>query len=295
MTSDPFPGFAFPPLLRLRLVFQAETLIAPPQASGAMWRGALGKVLRESDPDTYAALFEPRPPSGSGIGPGNMPGPFVLDPAPLPDLVAAPGEPIEVDVTLIGPGIEAAGGVITGFDRAARGGLGKGGGRARLVDWAPVWSDDPDGFPEVPPVPALPRHAMVVLKSPWISGGEPMTQRSFRITAFAEAVWRRFRAVCAAFGAGQLSAPLPRTEPGCGSLQLWAQPMHRWSARSKVEDDMSGTMGSFVLQLTPAEAAFWPALWWTQWTHIGAKTAFGQGAVRVHPLAGDQGAVTRTA
>ena len=220
---------------------------------------------------------------GSAVASDNMPSPFVLDPTPLTELAVLPGDTISLDITLIGPGVDDAAVVVQAFQQAGATGLGKGRGRANLTQAGTVWTTDPEGRPEIPQPPALPRRAMVVLQSPWRSGAEPFTQRNFRIAAFLRAVWRRHEAVCAAF-TGMSPQPTPHLDADVAAVQLWPVHQHRWSAKLRIEDDMSGTMGSFILQL-PQNKAFWTALWRCQWLHIGQKTSFGLGALRVHPLA----------
>jgi len=159
-----------PPLFRIRLEFVAQTLIVPPPAIGAMWRGAFGSALRRMDPGAYQRLFEPVPPDGSSVKPQNMPSPFVID-ADLPsDLVVLPGETLCVDITLVGDAVAETLIVVQAFEAAAAKGLGKGRGKAELRHAGTIWLDDPEGAPCVPLVPPRPASALVVLPPPGAAG-----------------------------------------------------------------------------------------------------------------------------
>lgn len=145
-------GFVFPPLLRTRLVFEAQELIIPPAVIGAMWRGAFGRALRTNDPAVYSRMFEPCLPE-SPIPAGNFPSPFVLDADSPSDLVVLSGDPIALDITLFGPAVNDAAAIVEAFQQAGIDGLGKGRGRADLQQAGTVWGDDPEGRPEIPTVP----------------------------------------------------------------------------------------------------------------------------------------------
>lgn len=56
----------------------------------------------------------------------------------------------------------------------------------------------------------------------------------------------------------------------------------RWSASQQRDVDMSGIIGSFVLDLRGAEALF-PYLWLGQWLYAGKGTVMGMGAIRLRP------------
>ncbi|SNR44657.1 Uncharacterized conserved protein [Puniceibacterium sediminis] len=273
-----------PAVFRIRLEFVAHTPIVPPPAIGAMWRGAFGNALRRMDPGAYQRLFEPFPPQGSSVKKQNMPSPFVIDADAPPDLVILPGETFLVYFTLIGEAVAEALIAVQAFEAAAADGLGKGRGTAELTHAGTIWSDDPNGAPAVPLVPQRPASALVVLRTPWRGGKEPFRQTTFRKEVFAKAVWDRAQRVCEVFDGDVLPA-FGGVALEVSQLQIWPQILHRWSAKLGIEDDMAGTMGSFVLHL-PNDDMFWAALWWSQWLHIGQKTSFGLGSVRVHPREG---------
>lgn len=270
-----------PPLLRMRLVFEVAEPIVPSQAIGAMWRGALGKALRGIDVAAYRRLLAPEPGPGSSIGRDNMPAPFVIDAEMPQDLVALPGDPLTVDVTMIGEAATDAPTLLEAFEAAGHAGLGKGRGQAALVQAGTIWNDHPDGLPEVPRPPVRPRTALVVLRTPWRSGSEPFTRKTFRSGAFAASVLRRVDLLATAYGAGGVNLPVP--EPTLSRVQVWPVSQHRWSAKLEIENDLSGTMGTFILKV-PDEPSFWNALWYAQWVQFGSKTAFGLGSLRVHPI-----------
>jgi CRISPR/Cas system endoribonuclease Cas6 (RAMP superfamily) len=56
----------------------------------------------------------------------------------------------------------------------------------------------------------------------------------------------------------------------------------RWSGAQRRELDMTGIIGSFVLDLSGAEALF-PYLWLGQWVHAGKGAVMGMGAIRLRP------------
>lgn len=267
-----------PPLLRMRLVFEVMEPIVPPQAIGAMWRGAVGRTLRQIDVGAYRRLLAPEPGPDCPIRRDNMPAPFVIDAETPADLVALPGDILQLDVTMIGAAAVEAPTLLEAFEMAGQDGLGKGRGRAALIQAGSVWTESPANGPEVPQAPPSPRTALVVLRTPWRSGSKQFTQQTFRSGAFATSVLRRAELLATAYGTGGFN--WPELEPKISQVQLWPVTQHRWSAKLKTEDDLSGTMGSFILELPNPE--FWNALWYSQWVHIGSKTAFGLGSIRLH-------------
>lgn len=266
-------------LFRVRLVFTADGLVAPPVAPGAMWRGVLGENLKTQDPDAFQRLFYPS--ASPGISADNAPSPFVIDPDPLPELVAAPGDQFAVDFTLIGSACNEMPACIAAFENAARKGLGKFRQSAQLIEAGATWTSEPREGPTLPPVPPQPKRAVVVLKSPWVSGAK-VTQRNISAAQFLTAVARRVNLICQAHTGYHY---LVENSPEVKLLrkQIWFVEQSRWSATRKAEIDASGTLGFFEIEI-PSDSRLWNALWWAQWLNIGSHTAYGLGALRVHPI-----------
>lgn len=135
-------------LERLRFLCEALDPIRLPTYSGSAWRGLLGHSLRRSVCVTraptcegcllrqqcaYSSFFEsPALPEQAGQRYRALPHPFVLEPPPAGQREHAPGEPLSLGITLIGPAAELLPYLIHALQRAGERGLGRENARFRL-------------------------------------------------------------------------------------------------------------------------------------------------------------------
>ena len=276
------------PVRALHLSFEAREPVVPPQAVGAMWRGVLGRVLRNRDPALYRLYFEPKAPAGIAARYDDLPGPFAIEAPPPHELAAMPGEALDVWLKVFGA-IDATP-LVDAFAEAAWTGLGKGRGKAELTHYAAMWESEAEGDPldhppAIPPVPMMPVATRVMLTSPLRLkvGGSLLAARTFDPQSWLRALVRRLELLAAIYGTGAPPDKVGQIEATMREPQLWQVSMHRWSARQKREIDMSGPMGSFLLPLDGLEAV-WPLLWLGQWTQVGSGTNAGLGAYRLKPV-----------
>lgn len=275
---------AFPPLLRLRLGFEALDYVMPPASIGGLWHGVLDNTLNHMNPTVWRRLCKPPRPAHLHAGFSDMPTGYAIEARHPPGIVAIPGDSLELDLTLIGEACDDVATVLDAFAAAGEAGLGKGRGRAHLVRCDLVGVENSEGLPETPKVPPMPSAVLVALTSPLRlrRNREFITPKSFRAAHFIDAALSRAYLLASIRGKRWLQPP---SVPGCRAekLQIWYTDAHRWSASQGDEIDLAGIMGSFVLPLAGLDAA-WAPLWWAQWVQLGAMTSAGLGALRLHPL-----------
>lgn len=295
----PFRGHLWRGVLGPALKRIDEGLL-PGVSTGALTPGTL-----------YRTFFEPQPPPDTTKMRlyNAVPRPYVVDAPGQPGFRRVDaGEEERIGLTLVGCAATAAEAVLAAFDFAARAGFGarRGPGdgergRARLASANAVWRGDTEAPIAVydgeayhpvsaaaPTFPATPAKLRVLLVTPLrlVKDTKPVGPKTFRPALLLANLVRRVSMMAAFYG----DSP---HEPDFLSLKrLWEgvtaeQPMlasadqKRWSASQKRELDMSGIIGSFVLDLRGAEALF-PYLWLGQWLHAGKGAVMGMGAIRLY-------------
>jgi hypothetical protein len=260
----------------------------------------------------YRTFFEtPPPPDATRMR--------LYESVPHPYVVDAPGQPgfrrleagaeEHVGLTLVGRAATAAEAVLTAFDFAARAGIGapvgseraRERGRARLASARAVWRGAREpvavydgaeyrGVAAVePPLPPAPDWLRVILATPLriVHDGRLVGPKGFRPAALLANLVRRVSMMTAFHTDTPLNTDFRHLK------QLWEelnalQPMlaaaegTRWSGAQRRELDMTGIVGSFVLDLRGAKALF-PYLWLGQWLHAGKGAVMGMGAIRLKP------------
>jgi CRISPR-associated endoribonuclease Cas6 len=272
--------------------------VLPGLSTGEVAPGTLYRTFFESPPPPEARkmrLYDA------------VPHPYVVD-APSVSTVRRieAGARERIGLTLIGRPATAVEAVLAAFDFAARVGLGARigeeheRGRARLVEASAVWRDSASdavvydetaGFrpivAEVPAVPLCPTRLRVTIATPLRlkHEGRPLRARPFRPGALVANLVRRVSMLCEFFGDTPLDTDFAALKSMWTNL-VAREPMladadqTRWSGNRQQEFDMSGVIGSFVLDMRGVEALF-PYLWLGQWIHAGKGSVTGMGAIRV--------------
>jgi len=309
---------AFPPLARFRFQLEAQDPIRLPEYAGSAWRGLLGHGLRRTACVTrqptctgcllaqqcvYSTLFEtPASPAQAQGGYTAMPHPFVLDIDPSAQWNLTPGDPLALTVHLLGTAIAHTPYLIHALTIAGQRGFGREGGRFTLTTverehmpgdgcWDPVYTEQGGVYQtretaplSPPPTPAAIRLRLItplrIKRNGHFLGARDLTARDL-----IQTLWRRLRTLAALQGGDPSEFDL-RHLPGDPEALGW-QPnwlrWHDWTRYSSRQDTLmqfGGLIGEIDLD-GPALAAFWPALWLGQWTHVGKGTAFGLGGYRV--------------
>ncbi len=318
------------PVARYIFRFRCEEPLRLPPFPGSAWRGAFGHALKrtvcvvrhQSCDDcslrlrcAFPYFFDtPPPPEAERMRLyRTAPHPFVIalpgsaaasSPEALSPKTYAPGETVELIVTLIGRAGRAIAYVVHAFRLAGEGGIGP--ARARLglegVDHLPFFEERNrttvfDGGelietprPSAPRIPDPARRVRLRLLTPLRlkRDGRLVTPQTFRAADLLGNVVRRI-SMLAYFHADtsldadfrSLRALAQRVTVEDASLRWfdWA----RRSARQKTVMRMGGLLGEAVLDLGGAEA-LWPFLWLGQWVHAGKGATMALGAYRVEAV-----------
>lgn len=325
--SDPTAPGHFPLLARFRFRMRALEPIRLPPYSGSAWRGLLGHGLRRSACVTraptcegclliqgcvYPQMFETPPPPGLDLpGFSAVPHPFVLNIDPRSPRQHAPGEPLELGVTLLGSAIAQVPYLIHALGVAGQRGIGAGQGTFRLEilereaapgggDWEPVYDVEEGVYHQRPAEPLLvpepPEQVRLRLLTPLRikRGGHFVGVRDFTLSELLRHLYNRLQRLALLYGGRPAAFAWNReADPAPGlALQESALRWHDWTRYSSRQDtlmQMGGLLGE--LRITgPALPEVWPALWAGQWTHVGKGTAFGLGDYRLDPSAKGDGA-----
>ncbi len=302
----------------LRLVLRSEGRL--PQAVGSMWRGLLGRELKEMSrghkavPRTlppwiaagklYEYFIETPPPADAAV--------MRLYPrAPHPFMIAAPfaegeervtaGSVIEVPVTLFGRANQLLACVILALSRAAGGGIGKTRARAQLlgVDEIGAGGIRREIFrpgaalapitPMVPQAPPLPPQGLVEITfaSPLRlqMAGRIVKPGTLTPPALLMNLVRRLSMLAAFHGDGLVEVDFRALKEASLRIRLSGcdlvwRDQHRWSGRAKRKIPLGGIMGRCRMDMSKA-APLWPWLWMGQFIHAGKGTVHGLGALRL--------------
>lgn len=322
---------AYPRLHRLRFRFQALEPIRLPAYTGSAWRGLLGRCLRQTACVTrqpscdgclliqncvYSTFFETPPASPeTAVRYTALPHPFVLEPELDARRVVETGEPLTLGLTLIGPATELTPYLIHAFQRAGERGLGRDGGRFKLIDlsqesapgtedWGIIY-DAAEGrlrqldiapsllpnvqanapLAEQPPADAQPisLHLQTPLRIK--HHGRFIGPQNLTAADLLRALIARAEMLHDLYGPGDhhldtaaLYQALPAVQISRAKLR-W-QDWTRYSSRQQTSMQMGGLIGRLQLTgdgLTP----FLPLLRFGQWIHIGKATSLGLGRYRL--------------
>lgn len=273
-TGDSLALMARLPLLQLQV--QARNVsLQPPQNMGSAWHGALGKVLHDTEPQAYCALY------GSANATGARP--YVLRP-PCYDESLAVDAPFAFSLLLMGDGVHHAQAVCDALDVLSVQGVGPGRGRFVLD----TVIRHPISLP-LSPLPIATQDITLQLCTPTLlkQDNQHLKQAPSMLLLLKRIIGRvqgLLPAHAAAEGVPadvqrhllQLAAPV-----ACEASTLSWHNTPRYSARQKAWMPFGGLCGSIRYLQVPPELQLW--LQWAQWLHIGNKTTFGHGQIRVCP------------
>jgi len=313
-TALPVPALR---LERVRFHCQALDPIRLPRYSGSAWRGLLGHSLRRSVCVTraptcdgcllrshcvYSTFFE-TPPACAKTAKrySALPHPFVLEPPPAGEREFAPGEPLNLGLTLIGAAGDLLPYLIHALQRAGERGLGREDGRFRLLEvtqetalgsdrWKSVFKSDTGTLRSLrshaPTLGACPEAVQLELLTPL-----RIKQRAHYVCP-AELDARALLGTLAS--RVQLLAELyaspqaPPATPDRGALHAAIDQVHvetsalrwvdwtRYSSRQRTHMQLGGLLGQLRLS-GPSVTPLWPLIALGQWLHLGKNTSFGLG------------------
>lgn len=308
------------PISRYRFHFKAIDSVRFGPFAGSAWRGAFGVALkrtvcavrlRSCDECPLVAscafpyLFEGRR-SENAVGLGSyaqVPVPYVFQPTPHPGLVLARGDPLAVDLGLVGKANQRLLYLIHALDQAGAHGVGIGRGRLFLeaVDRLAtmdgeieesVLSDgefQPPGDP-VTPSATLDDAAEIVIdiRTPvrLKLNGHLVTPERFSPSALVDAAVRRVSALAAFHAGAPIEADYRELKRLAGQLTLrdaelrW-EDWKRYSSRQSQEMKLGGIVGRCAVSV-PTEAG--DVLRWldlAQWVGVGKGASMGLGQIRV--------------
>jgi hypothetical protein len=308
---------AVPDVARFRFQLEAIDPVRLPPFAGSALRGMLGFGLRRTACVTrqpvcdgcllratcvYSTLFESPAVGGEVAGRyAHRPHPFVLDLVHTLGNDVAPGEAFALGINLIGPAQTQAPYLIHALQLAGERGLGKAGGRFRVValerewtlgvgDWRTVYTPEsgeylaePPGDQPRPAPTTAPSTVRLRLLTPlrMKRRGHLVGPREFEATTLLNALYGRATLLAGHYG-GKAGPEWGRLKPHADDVRMEHQSLRwqdwtRYSSRQDSLMEMGGLLGE--LSLTgPGIAAFWPVLGYGQWAHVGKGTSFGLGA-----------------
>lgn len=319
-SPSPIP---LPDLVRLRFGMRAVDPIQLPDYPGSTWRGLLGHGLRRTVCVTrqptckgclliqgcvYAQVFETPPPPDRDLGRFTaMPHPYWLDIDPGSPRHHAPGDAIELGLTLVGPAIAHVPYLIHALGLAGEHGIGQGQGRFALQwveretepgagRWERVYDAASGGYTQhrAKPLfaPEAPDRVRLHLVTPLRikRDGHFVVPRAFRLADLMRHLHVRLHRLSLLYGGDPDRFEWGRAGPLVRDLTLLEQDLQwhdwtRYSSRQNTQMQMGGLLGDLVIS-GPTLAQVWPALWAGQWTHVGKATSFGLGCYRLRAVDG---------
>jgi len=318
------------PLARYAFRFRCEEPLHLPAFPGSAWRGAFGHALkravcivRHRRCETCALRLRcafpyffdtPPPPEADRMRLyRTAPHPFVIalpgsetvsGQEALSSSAYAPGETVELIVTLVGRAGRAIAYVVHAFRLAGEGGIGP--ARARLsldgVDHLSFFGEPKrtsvfdDGnlirvpSPSPPQIPAPARRVRLRLLTPLRlkRDGRLVTPQTFQAADLLGNLVRRISMLTYFHADSSLDADFRRLRALAQEATIenaslrwfdWA----RRSARQKTVMRMGGLVGEAILDLGGTED-LWPFLWLGQWVHAGKGATMALGAYRIEAV-----------
>ena len=321
-TADTDAAMVLPDVARFRFRLEAIDPVRLPPFPGSALRGMLGYGLRRTACLTrqpvcdgcllratcvYSTLFEsPAVGGGEGGRYAQLPHPFVLDLAETVGEGVAPGETFAFGINLIGPAQTQAPYLIHALQLAGQRGLGKGGGRFRVAlldrertlglgDWLPVYTPESGEYlagravsqPQPDAAPSAVRLRFVtplrIKRRGYLVGAA-----EFEPATLLRALCERIALLAGHYGGHRAELQWGQIKAQAEGVRMEHQDLYwqdwtRYSSRQDTLMEMGGLLGELRLA-GPGLAAFWPALGYGQWVHVGKGTSFGLGAYTRSPV-----------
>lgn len=304
------PGPGILPLVALVLELEAAEPVRFPAFAGPYLRSGLGRELRQAVCSTGAPRCEGCLLLSSCLYPrvfetpvdrdsasvlrkySDAPRPFTLAPRPTPAPLA-PGERLEVDLTLIGPARETLPHFLLAFERM---GARCPAGRFRLLGGrlaGPAGGVVYDGVARTlagrvpvaaPPPPAPAFELMLELLTPLrLRVGESYAEQP-TLVEITQALVRRLRLLRAIYGDGRhdpdWAKPLLQAADGAQTRHAWFEPApgERYSRKQGRHVPTSGVLGSIEVTGDLTLLAAW--LRFAEPLHVGSGATMGLGRFR---------------
>ncbi|EIC21523.1 Uncharacterized conserved protein (DUF2276) [Thiorhodovibrio frisius] len=316
----------FPVLQLRRLRFHCQSLDALrlPYFSGSAWRGLLGHSLRRSVCVTraphcdgcllrgqcvYSRFFETPPLSPEmSLRYNALPHPFVLEPPPAGARDHAPGDPLSLGITLIGPRQDIPAYLIHAMQRAGERGLGRTDGRFQLLevtqertpgsgDWQCIFNAANGQLipletspPPAPPPRPEPLEFELLTPLRIKRGGQYVSQHQLDSRALLGSLIARIALLQELYPdpseGTKLSLPdMDHLKQAVDQVRIEHHELEwvdwtRWSSRQATHMQLGGLLGSLRLTGQGLDQ-LWPLIVLGQWVHLGKQSSFGLGCYRV--------------
>lgn len=254
----------------LQLQIQARSLgLRAPQNMGSAWHGALGKVLHDSQPIAYAALY-------GDAATGTRP--YVLRPPRYDDTLVADA-PFTFSLLLLGEGVRHTPAVVDALNTLSTQWVGPCHGRFTIDDISRQSVMLPSSQ-----LPASAQDICVQLHTPTLlkQDNQHLKQAPSMLLLLKRTLGRVQGLLQGHVVPGDMKQHLLQQAAAvaCTSAELSWHSTPRYSARQKAWMPFGGLSGRLLYRQVPPELFLW--LQWAQWLHIGNKTTFGHGEIRVH-------------
>lgn len=301
-----------------QLRFNAVERMALPEVSGSAWRGLLGHglkrtvcVTRESQcancllyrSCAYPYIFETPPPTNSRRMRRYTaaPHPFVLSTHTTDNRVLAPGDALDLELTLFGRSNAYLPYIVHAFRIAGERGIGRGRGRFQLTEvqqqtemdgirWQSIWCEGDSLIPKdafVPIEPICPDRVRLQLQSPLrVKRDEKLVgPRDFEFHDLFRNLLRRISMLMYFHTETPLNVDFAELTQSSRQVKILEKDLvwrdwTRYSTRQRTTMQMGGITGEVELIGSVLEP-FWPYLWLGQWTHAGKGTSMGLGRYRI--------------
>jgi hypothetical protein len=313
------------PLSRYRFQFTAVGTVRLTAFAGSAWRGAFGTALKRTVCAMRLRDCEGCPLIGSCVFPylfegrrrpdatvlrslSRVPVPFIFHPPTMPATAVEPGNPVTVDLGLVGNANDRLIYAVRALGDAGEHGIGPGRGRLALrsvdrlggID-GPVAEkvfEDPEF--RAPAPPRTPPCGLDSAKSVSIEfrtplrlkvNGNRVTPENFHPAVVADAAVRRISALATFHAASPIEADFRELKRLACGLEMRESSLHwedwaRYSSRQAQKMSLGGIVGRCTVEV-PEEAA--PLLRWldlAQWVGVGKGASMGLGQIRLIPADG---------
>ncbi len=322
--SSPNPP-GLPPIARVYFALEALDSMRMPAYAGSAWRGLLGHSLRRTVCVTrqptchgclligtcaYSVFFESPACNTELAGRYTvLPHPFVLDVDAHPERDVPAGADLRLGLNLIGPAIDLLPYLIQAVKVAGERGIGRAGGRFELRalyaeqslgsnDWQCVYDVQSGAYRKVvgaaPQAPkARPDALRLELPTPLRikRQGHFVGPAAFVPGDLLRSLISRLSMLAELYGGTTdpeywKSLADAAVDVRLAAANLTWSDWTRFSSRQRTSMEMGGLIGEILLD-GPGLAAFWPALWVGQWTHVGKGSSFGLGKYRLGQAGGE--------